>query len=167
MANVIVVDEQRCNGCRLCEIVCSLKKEGASDPSKSRIRIISREAEGIYRPMVCLHCEEPFCGMVCPVNAVQRDADGYLSANPDLCVRCRACVSACPMRGPRFDAKNNIILRCDLCEGEPACVKYCETGAIRYLDADEMKRERMRATAGKLLGGRIEEHPAQETHRSE
>jgi len=34
-------------------------------------------------------------------------------------------------------------VKCDLCEGEPYCVKYCETGALRYIEAEDAGIQRL------------------------
>lgn len=151
MGKIMVVDQERCTGCRLCEMVCSVKKEGVSDPSRARIHIIKWEMEGFYLPMFCQHCEEPLCAAVCPVNAIQRDeALGRVIVDSQLCIGCRACISACPLGGVGFDGKERKVLRCDLCEGDPTCVKYCETRAIQYMEAEQVQIRKKRTAAEKL-----------------
>ena len=153
MPKIIVVDPDRCNGCRLCEIVCSVKKEGVSDPSRSRIRIIEWETAGAYLPLICQHCEEPVCESVCPVIAIEHDEIlGRVNADSDSCVHCHSCVSACPLGGLVFDVKDQKVLRCDLCNGDPACVKYCETGAIQFVESDQMQKWKKHHFARKLCG---------------
>ena len=50
MTKALVVDPEKCNGCRLCEKACSLKHYGVEDPERSRIRI--DEWEGFFFPRV-------------------------------------------------------------------------------------------------------------------
>jgi anaerobic carbon-monoxide dehydrogenase iron sulfur subunit len=150
MAGILIVEKERCTGCKLCEIVCSLTKEGASDPARSRIRV-REEGEGGFLPVVCQQCEEPACTFVCPVNAVWRnEATGEVLFDRERCVGCRACVSACPLLGSRFDPQQEKALRCDLCGGEPACTAFCASGALRYGDRDECRIAIQRAAAAKL-----------------
>ena len=52
MTRVLAVDYEKCTGCRLCELVCSVRHEGVSNPARSRIRIVKWEWEGIYVPVV-------------------------------------------------------------------------------------------------------------------
>ena len=37
---VLAVDPQKCNGCKLCEIACSLFHDGEVDPARSRIHVL-------------------------------------------------------------------------------------------------------------------------------
>jgi Fe-S-cluster-containing hydrogenase component 2 len=132
-------------------MVCSVKKEGASDPARARIHVIKWEMEGFYIPMFCQHCEEPLCAAVCPVNAIERDEEvGRVVVDYDVCIGCRSCISACPMGGVGFDSKGRRVLRCDLCEGDPTCVKFCQTKAIQYLDVDLITHQRKRSAAERL-----------------
>ena len=151
MSKTIMVDQEKCTGCRLCEMVCSVNKEGGADPSRARIKIIKWETEGFYLPMQCQHCDEPVCETVCPVNGVSHDsATGRVCIDQDLCIGCRSCVSACPMGGVGFDSQSGKVLRCDHCGGDPTCVKFCQTKAIQYLDVEKVQTKRMRAAAEKL-----------------
>ena len=75
MEKVLVVDPDKCTGCKVCEMICSLHHENEINPTKSRIHIISWEDEGIDVPMICQQCGDAPCEAVCPVNAISRTAD--------------------------------------------------------------------------------------------
>ena len=149
VAKRLTIHPEQCTGCRLCEIVCSVRKDGASDPSRSRIRILTNEGGDAFSPVVCQHCEDPLCAAVCPVNAVQRDETGCIASDAQRCVSCKACLAICPRWGIAFREKP---MRCDLCNGDPACVKACETGAIRYEERDRYQHEMRYAAARKWMG---------------
>jgi carbon-monoxide dehydrogenase iron sulfur subunit len=51
MAKTLYIDYQKCTGCRLCELVCAVFHDGISNPSRSRIKVMKWEAEGLYIPM--------------------------------------------------------------------------------------------------------------------
>ena len=74
MEKVLYIDPDRCTGCRVCEIICSLYNENEINPIKSRIQVMSWEDEGIDIPMGCQHCQSPPCEDVCPTRAIKRDS---------------------------------------------------------------------------------------------
>ncbi len=148
---IIAVDQERCTGCRRCEIVCSVIKEGVSDSSRSRIHVRESEIESKYFPILCQHCEEPVCAQVCPTNAIYKQEDSSrVLVDRERCIGCRACISVCPQEGLKFDVVEKKILRCDLCDGDPICVKVCEEGALKYMDRDSFQLEQNRAAIQRL-----------------
>jgi Fe-S-cluster-containing hydrogenase component 2 len=130
---ILAVDPNLCTGCRVCELVCSLNKEGECNPRKARIRVLKIDKEGFDLPLTCQHCGEPLCKEVCPVNALSRDTKtGAMILNEDVCIGCRSCSMACPFGVISYDYIKGVSRKCDLCEGEPKCVTFCETNALRY-----------------------------------
>jgi Fe-S-cluster-containing hydrogenase component 2 len=151
MANVLVVDYEKCTGCRMCELVCSINKEGSANPAHARIHVNKWEMEGFYAPVFCRQCAEPTCAAVCPVNAISRDNDRDLTAVDDaLCIGCRACISACAFGGVGFNQETQRTMRCDTCNGDPTCVQFCETGALQFLDVETVNLKRQRRSAEKF-----------------
>lgn len=151
MPKVLTVDPERCTGCRICEMVCSVNKEGVSNPKFSRIHVVKWEMEGFCVPMFCRQCEDPLCAAVCPVNAVSRDEYlGRVFVNQELCVGCRACIAACSFGGVGYDHEHHKTLRCDLCDGDPECVKFCDTRALQYVEEESIQRNKQRVAAEKL-----------------
>ncbi len=147
----LIVNYEKCTGCRLCELVCSVMHEGVSNPSRSRIKVIKWEAEGLYIPMSCQQCEDAPCMNVCPVKAISRD-DTFdrVVVDYDVCIGCRACVSACPFGAMSFDVIGRKVLKCDLCDGEPQCVRFCEEKAVDYVVADQVSTLKKRQAAQRL-----------------
>jgi len=150
MQKILFVDPEKCTGCRLCEIACSLHQEKVSNPSRARIHIVKWENAGLYVPMVCQQCETPICEIVCPMGAISRnEKTGAVIINEDLCVGCNLCVTFCPLGGVGID-KNRKIIKCDLCEGDPICVKFCIPGALQFIDANTINLKKRRNAAEKL-----------------
>lgn len=158
MKKNLCIDFNKCTGCRICEIACSLYRKGVCSPIKSAIHIVKWEKEGVDVPIVCQHCETPLCEAVCPSNAIFRDSmTGVVLVNEERCIGCRMCIATCPFGAASLDPDNHKMIKCNLCEGTPACVKYCEPKAIQYLPSDhaiyEMRKSGAKKLVNKLLGG--------------
>ena len=155
MAKVLMIDYEKCTGCRLCEQVCSVKHEGVSNPARSRISVVKWEEEGLYIPMACQQCESAPCISACPTNTYSRDEHlGRVVTDYDRCIGCKTCVVVCPFGAVGFDPVAKRIISCDLCDGNPVCVKFCATEALQYVDDSEINRKRQREAAEKLYGAK-------------
>ena len=49
-----------------------------------------------YTTRPCMHCENPPCIKVCPVQATYRDEEGLVRQDYNRCIGCRFCTVACP-----------------------------------------------------------------------
>lgn len=84
----LIVNHHRCDGCRLCELICSLSHFGEFNPARSAIRVEKNEKRGIYipvvspsggllfdpqgNPIICDLCDgSPRCVEVCPNDAIK------------------------------------------------------------------------------------------------
>ncbi len=145
---VITIHPQKCNGCRLCEIACSLFHLGDIDTSRSRIRVIAWHTGDVFLPNCCQQCADAPCMAVCPKEAmVWNDDWGRVMVDYDRCVSCRACMAACPYAAIGFDEIRQVIFKCDVCNGNPQCVHFCEPGALRWDDADMLQTANIRKSA--------------------
>ncbi len=145
---VLAVDPQKCNGCKLCEIACSLFHEGEVDPARSRIHLLEWNIEGIFLPVLCQHCVDAPCKAACPKDAISWQDDwGRVVIDYDRCVSCQMCVAACPFGAIGFDKAREVVFKCDLCNGQPQCVNFCEPGALKFAYADRIPYPRIRQAA--------------------
>jgi len=145
MAKMLLVDYEKCTGCRLCELVCSVKHTGASNPSRANVHVVKWEDEGFYLPMLCQHCLEAPCRSVCPTDAIYRDEElNRIMVDYDLCIGCKACVAACPFGAMGFDEAEKRVIKCDVCDGDPLCVRFCDMKAIDYVEATTSHFDKMR-----------------------
>lgn len=117
----MVIDLDKCVACQGCSIACRFENNTpAAEPEEAEMGRAIRwndvfpfpinptEETGEYpnvrtrymtRP--CMHCENPPCIKVCPVQATYIDDDGLVRQNYERCIGCRFCTVACPY-GVRF-----------------------------------------------------------------
>ena len=156
MAKILVVNPDKCTGCRVCEIVCSLKNTGEINPATARIQVIDFE-ESFPVPVTCLQCELPYCAKICPVDAITREkATGIVRVSVEKCTNCKRCIIACPFGSMGFSLEENRVIKCEHCDGEPMCVAFCPTGALEYVEADSATTREKRALEAKLENLMIE-----------
>jgi carbon-monoxide dehydrogenase iron sulfur subunit len=158
MDKIIVVEIEKCMSCHSCELACATAHSESKDlikaireKNKPFPNIILEKIEEMVLPIHCRHCEDAPCVTVCPSGAISRPAeDSPVILDSSKCIGCHACILVCPFgvikRGP--DGKS--LIKCDLCferlneGGEPACVEACITGAIKFIEIEELtarKRE--------------------------
>jgi carbon-monoxide dehydrogenase iron sulfur subunit len=154
---MILVDYNKCTGCRTCEVVCaavhssfdqnSPARYGLGNPKQSRIRVHSYNPD-MDIPNVCAQCADAPCIAACPVEAddhqgnkaLYRDtATGAILHDPLRCIGCGACTEAC-RKGVlvQNQATGQPGGACTLCGGEPACVAHCPYGALAFEETTVM-----------------------------
>jgi carbon-monoxide dehydrogenase iron sulfur subunit len=116
----IKVHKERCSGCHICEMVCSLVHTGRINIERSAIRIRKDDlGSGIMEPKLCRQCRKMNC-----LDGSKAENDARRSEflwDEETAERC-------PYGSLHvFDGKAH---HCDLCGGRPQCVKVCTTGAI-------------------------------------
>ncbi|MBW1944693.1 MAG: 4Fe-4S dicluster domain-containing protein [Deltaproteobacteria bacterium] len=123
-----------CSGCRLCELWCSVTKNGSFNPHRSRIRVVELNT-GIDIPVTCQQCENPACQASCQFEALTYDEKlKIVVVDDDKCTGCQACVGACPYGIITIDPATNKAIKCDLCGGgEPVCVSICPSNVLSAL----------------------------------
>lgn len=122
---MLKADAEFCDGCRMCELVCSLNKTGTVNPYLARIRVV-RSEDGAPHPIICRHCTVAKCQSACHVpGAIYVDEKtGALVIDESRCTRCMECVTACPFKAIQVGPDGEV-LKCDLCGGNPTCVQNC------------------------------------------
>lgn len=139
----LLLDYRKCCGCRICEVVCSIKHTGEFNPELSRIRVYDYYNGVLQVPTVCWGCrwagEEAFCIEACPSGALSWYQDEKMLnvpvVNEELCTQCLQCVEACKAKAMRVNPGTGFPMLCDRCDGDPECVKACPTGTIEGLIA--------------------------------
>lgn len=124
---MLVIDPNKCSGCRRCETQCSFYHSGKTGYSGARIKVEKIELIGLDFPVVCHQCKEHYCTK-CPQKAISITGRGSIEVSPTLCDLCGACEKLCPIGA--IEIYNDIPQVCDLCGGSPRCIEACDMGAI-------------------------------------
>lgn len=129
----LLVNWEKCTGCRACETLCSFRHTESFSGEDSRIRIEKNELQGDDIPYVCRQCGNASCVEACPTEALSRDAQTKaVLVDEEKCTGCKLCSQVCPFNSISFHRETGKALICDLCGGEPACVQRCPVGAITF-----------------------------------
>ena len=149
---VITVNKDKCTGCRLCELACSLKNTGECNPTRAMIHVIGFD-ELYSLPLMCFQCEKPYCEKICPTNAIVRNKEtGVVRVIGERCIGCKLCQTVCPFGNIAYSSEKGVAVKCELCGGEPECVTFCPTGALEFREADAAMIRRKSALSEKIRG---------------
>lgn len=164
---VMVIDLARCKNLKKCQSACNHMHQ--VHPGQNWIKVHQmQDAEHTapyWQPSTCMHCDEPPCVKVCPVDATFKRQDGIVLIDSDRCVGCRFCMAACPYSTRVFNweepklteavakqtyscetsipQKKGTVGKCDFCpdmtrKGElPHCVSACPNGVFFFGDMNE------------------------------
>ena len=152
MKKVIVVDIEKCVGCKSCELACATAHSESKNIlqavfeqplAEARLRVRTRADYSF--PNLCRHCRNAPCIEACPTHALSRESLGEpVLCDLTKCVGIAHCVPACPYGVLRLDREGKVVLKCDSClerveEGkDPACVEGCPTDALRFVPVEEL-----------------------------
>jgi molybdopterin-containing oxidoreductase family iron-sulfur binding subunit len=142
---VMVIDLRKCVGCHACTIACVAENKL---PPGVVYRPVLEEEIGTYPhvtrrfiPRPCMHCENPPCVPVCPVEATYTNQDGAVVIDYDQCIGCRYCVTACPYAARTFDFGETYVAGAPeargLILGENAADDYERAASFEYGEARE------------------------------
>ena len=89
MDKALIFSPDRCTGCGLCELICSLGHTETCNPARSRIRILRMEQKGVIIQTFCQQCEDAACIAACPVSAINHsESTGAIEIDHELCIMC-------------------------------------------------------------------------------
>jgi molybdopterin-containing oxidoreductase family iron-sulfur binding subunit len=102
---VMVIDLSRCKSLKKCQVACDYAHHLHADINWLKIYPM-QDAENTapyWQPTNCMHCDEPPCVKVCPVDATFKRQDGIVLIDSERCVGCRFCMAACPYSSRIFN----------------------------------------------------------------
>jgi molybdopterin-containing oxidoreductase family iron-sulfur binding subunit len=95
---IMVIDLARCKNLKKCQSACNHMHQ--VHPGQNWIKVLGMEdadhTAPYWQPTTCMHCDEPPCVKVCPVDATFKRQDGIVLIDSDRCIGCRFCMAACP-----------------------------------------------------------------------
>ena len=117
----ISVNREKCTGCHLCELACSLFHLSVINPEKSAIRIQKDVLDtSTNTPVVCRQCKVMQC----------LNGEGVAEASAKQQFQwARERAERCPFNS--LNVLGQYAYHCDLCGGHPQCVRVCTSRAIR------------------------------------
>lgn len=143
------VDPSRCIGCKACIAACAECDTHRGQPM-IHVDFIDRQNSIATVPMVCMHCVEPTCALVCPADAIKKGEDGVVrSALKPRCIACSNCVLACPFGVPKVHVEPELMMKCDMCYDRtsvglrPMCATVCPSQALSYGPPEAILRQRV------------------------
>lgn len=110
----MIIDLDRCIGCRTCAVVCknhNAEPEGiwwnrvfaSGAPNYATAVAIDDGMRSEFLPVSCQQCENAPCETACPTGATYTDENGVVLVDYDSCIGCRYCMVACPYNVRQFN----------------------------------------------------------------
>ena len=144
-----LIDHDRCIGCHACTVACKAENGVPVGNFRTWVKYVEKgtfpEVRRHFAVLRCNHCSNAPCVKICPVNALEKRADGIVDIDRDACIGCRACMQACPYDAIYLNEDLGAVEKCHYCAHrvekglEPACVIVCPEQAIIAGDLDDPK----------------------------
>ena len=163
----MVIDLSRCKNLKRCQAACNHMHHIPAEQNWIKVYPMKDAAHDApyWQPTTCMHCDNPPCVKVCPVDATFKRQDGIVLIDSDRCIGCRFCMAACPYSTRVFNwgdpdlpeeiakmdyscetsmpQKKGTVGKCDFCPDMtrmgmlPHCVSACPNGVFFFGDLNE------------------------------
>jgi len=145
----MVIDLDRCWGCRACEVACKQELGLGAGPRPMKVvetgaRMLEGTLHRDFIPTLCQHCDRAECLAACPADAICRETDGTIQVKSDSCTGCGACVTACPFGVMETGGEGRPPVKCTLCRerrkdsAPPSCAQHCPGRAMTLVAEEEL-----------------------------
>ncbi len=156
----MAIDLDLCTSCGACVVAC--KSENNVPPTGTEpehagtaiawMNLVPRDGAPAGEPteilpMPCMHCENPPCIKVCPVNATYQNDEGLVAMVYDRCIGCRYCEIACPYSvrffnwtEPGWTEEHKNLLNPDVSTRPEGVVEKCSFCSQRLRKSKEQAR---------------------------
>ena len=152
--NCLVIDCDRCIGCRSCEVACKNENDIALGEYWNKVLEVGPlgtfpDVEQYYLPMQCQQCTDAPCVHVCPTGASYRNEDNVVLIDKAKCIGCKYCMMACPYGVRAWNTAEQCAEKCTLCmhRDTPKCVANCPGAARLFGDLDDQDSDAAKAIA--------------------
>lgn len=128
----IKVNIDICNGCRICEMICSAShaepKYSSVNPARGRIQVNRDPIRDVFVPVFAAEYTVAECA-----------GRGRYTIDGKEYDECTFCGASCPSREVFKEPDSGLPLKCDMCPGEeePLCVKWCDVDALVLEEREE------------------------------
>jgi len=95
---VMVIDLAKCKNALKCVSACNKHHYITGENAWLKVHKMqeSKDTAPYWMPRTCMHCDQPACVTVCPVDATFKRKDGLVLIDNERCIGCRFCMAACP-----------------------------------------------------------------------
>lgn len=95
---VMVIDLAKCKNALKCVSACNKHHYITGENAWLKVHKMqeSKDTAPYWMPRTCMHCDQPACVTVCPVDATFKRRDGLVLIDNERCIGCRFCMAACP-----------------------------------------------------------------------
>jgi polysulfide reductase chain B len=154
----IMVDMDRCIGCKTCVVACrnhhGLVNHRSDMPGEIPYYIkVESQTEGTFPDLKedfwvspCKHCKTAPCATACESGAIRKDGQtGIVLIDKDKCTGAQKCIEKCPYGVIQFNKAKNYAHKCNMCFDrvihgqEPVCVESCLTDALSFGEKEILK----------------------------